>query len=274
MRRIMLAALAAAILFVPHAFARQPLPVLAGTAQIEDILADLGQDRIEVKTIVPAAACPGHYDLKPSDVANLAMTKLVVLHEWQAGQAGIQAALAAVSGGEAKTRGAAVPGNWMVPDTQIQATMELADFLIDLDPFGADAYRAKAKARIEMVRAAAARLKSRADGLGAPDIKVVCDVMQRPFLAWLGFAVAADYGRFEETSPEALARVASAAKAARARLVLDNMQSGSGSGAPLAGEIGAGHAVLSNFPGGYPDAPGWEKTVNKNFDLIAAALKR
>jgi zinc transport system substrate-binding protein len=273
MRRIMLAAFAAALLFAPCAFAIEPIPVLAGTALIEDILTDLGQDRIEVKTIVPAAACPGHYDLKPSDVTGMAKAKLVVLHEWQAGQAGVQAALAAVSGGKAKTRVAAVLGNWMVPDTQIQATKELADFLIDLDPFGADVYRSKARTRIEMVRATAARLKSRADALAAPDIKVVCDVMQRPFVAWLGFAVAADYGRFEETGPEALARVASAAKAARARLVLDNMQSGAGSGASLAEEIGAGHVVLTNFPGGYPDAPGWEKSAMKNLELIAAALK-
>ncbi len=96
--------------------------------------------------------------------------------------------------------------------------------------------------------------------------------MQRPFLEWLGCDVVGDYGRFEETTPERLAKLMDTAKARGVVLVVDNLQSTGAAGASLAEDLGAGHAVLSNFPGGYPEAPTWEQTADRNLALLRQAV--
>ncbi|WP_027191886.1 metal ABC transporter solute-binding protein, Zn/Mn family [Fundidesulfovibrio putealis] len=254
------------------ALAQDRLEVMAGTSLIEDIVTDLGGSRVAVKTIIPAAACPGHYDIRTSDVAYLAQARIILLHDWQERMPAMVSILDAVSGARERAVVVQVKGNWMVPDRQVEAVRAVESILERVDPGHAAAYREKSLDRLRMVEAAGERMRERMKQAGLLNTPVMCDVMQRPFVELLGLAVVADYGRFEEMGPEALAKALNAAKAAGARLVLDNMQSTGAAGKALADDLGAAHATLSNFPGGYPGADTWEAAVSKNVDLILAAL--
>lgn len=263
-----------ACLAATPARAGEALPVMAGTSLVEDILTGLAGGRVAVKTVIPAAACPGHYDVRTSDVAFLAGARLILLHDWQERMPAVVSILDAAPKAKEKVRVVRVKGNWMTPMSQVEATMAIARVLEEIDADNAQVYQRNAKARIERVDSVglAARERIRQAGLeGAP---VICDVMQRPFVEFLGLRVVADYGRFEETGAEALARTVTAAKTAGARLVLDNLQSTGAAGKALADDIGAGHATLSNFPGGLPGTDTWETAVARNVDLVVEASRR
>jgi len=254
--------------------AQDPIPLMAGTSLVEDILAGLAGGRVAVKTVIPAAACPGHYDVRTSDVAFLARAKLILLHDWQERMPALVSILDAVPSAREKVRVVRVKGNWMTPGSQAEATEAIARVLEETDSANAGIYRNNAKARIERTRSVGFAARERIREVGLEGAPVICDVMQRPFVEFLGLRVVADYGRFEETGAEALARTVTAAKAAGARLVLDNLQSTGAAGKALADDIGAGHATLTNFPGGLPGTDTWEAAVARNAELVVEASRR
>ncbi|MDH4269455.1 MAG: zinc ABC transporter substrate-binding protein, partial [Dehalococcoidia bacterium] len=56
-------------------------------------------------------------------------------------------------------------------------------------------------------------------------------------------------------------------------LVIDNLQSGSTTlGASLGQDIEAIPVTISNFPGGLENTETWEKAIDRNVDLLLAAL--
>lgn len=249
-----------------------PIQIAAGTTLVADIINDLGRGSMIATTIMPAAACPGHTDLRASDLRRLHAAKAIVLHDWQAHLDAVMGPIRSDAALADKVRVVAAPGNWMVPQRQQAATQAVAQILAAIDPPHAGLYRERATARAEAVARVAENLAARAAPLkGLP---VMADMQQKPLLAWFGCDVAAEYGRFEETGPERLARAVAAAKAAQVRLVADNLQSSGGSGKPLAEDLGAAYAVLSNFPGAFDNTPTWAATIAADLDRCLAALAR
>jgi polysaccharide deacetylase 2 family uncharacterized protein YibQ len=63
------------------------------------------------------------------------------------------------------------------------------------------------------------------------------------------------------------------AKEAGVALVIDNLQSSATTtGEAMAQDIGAIQVTISNFPGGLENTETWEKAIDKNVDLLLAAL--
>ncbi len=254
----------------PDVARAESLVIAAGTSLVADIVNDLGGGVMTAKAIMPAAACPGHTDLKASDLARLHQARAILLHDWQAHMDAVMGPLQADASLAAKVRVVDAPGNWMVPDRQEAATAAVARILADIDPPHAVLYREKARERAAAIAGLAETLAARA--APARNVPVLADAQQEPLLAWFGFHVAARYGRFEESGPQQLAKALQTARQAKVRLVVDNLQSSGGSGKPLAEDLNAAFVVLSNFPGAFPEAPTWAATVTENLDRCLAAL--
>ncbi|WP_428560929.1 MAG: metal ABC transporter substrate-binding protein [Solidesulfovibrio sp. DCME] len=249
-----------------------PIIIAAGTTLVSDIVNDLGHGFVTATPIMPAAACPGHTDLRASDIRTLERAKAILLHDWQTHLDAVMGPVRNDPALAAKVRVVDAPGNWMVPDHQKAATLAVARMLADIDPPHAALYEERAKARIVAVDRVAAALAAKAGPLvGLP---VMTDVQQQPFLQWLGCNIAAQYGRFEESGPQKLAQAVAEARKANVRLVADNLQSSGGSGKTFAEELQAAFVVLTNFPGGFPDASTWAEAVAANLDRCLAALQR
>ncbi|MEL7641741.1 MAG: zinc ABC transporter substrate-binding protein [Solidesulfovibrio sp.] len=260
---------------VPPAAAQRPqapIVVAAGTTLVSDIVNDLGQGWLTAVPIMPAAACPGHTDLRASDMRALVSARAILLHDWQTHLDAVMGPIRNDPALASKVRVVEAPGNWMVPDRQKAAILAVARLLAAIDPPRAARYAARATARAADVDKVAAALSVRAAPLrGLP---VMADVQQKPLLRWFGCDIASQYGRFEESGPQGLAQAVAVARAARVRLVADNLQSSGGSGKTLAEELDAAFVVLSNFPGGFPEAPTWATAVAANLDRCLAALER
>lgn len=268
--RVLLLLVVAVLMGVP-AYAADPIRILVGTTLIEDIVTDLGGGRLATRTLIPGSACPGHSDMRASDVAFAQGALAVLLHDWQRNMPLAQALLRSAPGAEAKLRVVAVAGNWMLPERQAEATSAVAKLLAGIAPEQARTIDVKARERQTRIKALASRLKERAAKAGLPGLRVICDVMQRPLLEWFGCFVVAEYGRFEGMNPKQLAVVMAKAKAEKAVLVVDNMQSSGGSGKALADDLGAGHAVLTNFPGVDQRTMTWEQALEWNLERLIAA---
>jgi len=249
------------------------LKVVASTALIAEIVADLAGEGVEIATLIPPASCPGHFDLRPADLKLLAAAHLFLLHDWQGVRFGESLIRAAANPGLRRVV-LAVPGNWMVPAVQAAATGRIAEVLAEAQPRRAEEIRAAANRRAAAVQRAESRAAARLAAAGAGAAPALANAMQADFVRWAGFPVAGVFGRGEEMSPVEFAQAVSTGRDSLVRLVVDNLQSGSLSGRTIARELGVPAVTLSNFPGGLPGTETWEKALTRNVDLLTAALGR
>jgi zinc transport system substrate-binding protein len=249
---------------------RQPT-VIVSTTLLARIVEAVGGDAFAVQTVAPAVACPGHFDVKPSDVIAASRARLVVNHGWEPWFSNFVAAVDnATRNMKARPRfvTTATQGNWMIPEVNQAAASEVAGLLSELVPESAAAFRRNLSRHSSAVDSAARKARELFADVQMPAI-LAAD-KQAPFLRWLGFRVVAEYGRTEDCTAQRLAELARVARDSSVALVVDNLQSGPEAGLPLAQALGVRHVTLTNFPLDRSYVP----TLLDNARLLRAALEQ
>jgi zinc transport system substrate-binding protein len=161
----------------------------------------------------------------------------------------------------------------MVPSVQAEAVGKIAQALGEIDPENAAYYEERAAERAQAILTKGEEVRNRLLGAGLEEVKVICAAMQEGFVRWAGFDVVATFGQPEDLTPAQVAELIVDAQEAGVALVIDNLQSGSTTlGASLEQDIEAIPVTISNFPGGLEKTETWEKAIDKNVDLLLAAL--
>jgi zinc transport system substrate-binding protein len=247
--------------------------VMAGSSLIANIIRDVAGDTLTTRSLIPADTCPGHYDIKPSDIIALGSCTALFIHDYQQYFANINDAVAAADNPSLNVTVLNVPGNWMVPTVQAEAVGAVAQVLEQLYPENAAYYEQRATEREQAILAHGQEVENTLQQAGVDGVKVICAEMQADFAPWAGFNVTATFGRPEDLSPADLAQLVEAANQTGAALIIDNLQSGSTTlGAAIAGDVNAIPVIISNFPGGLSNTNTWEEAIDKNVDLLLAAL--
>jgi zinc transport system substrate-binding protein len=268
-----LAVLLLAILFTLSSCAQPSTDIMAGSSLISNIIQDVAGDKMETRTLIPPGLCPGHYDVKPSDIEALANSKALFIHDYQQYFQNVNGAVEAAENPDLIITVLNVTGNWMVPAVQAEAVGKIAQALVQLDPENAAYYQERAADREQAILAYGEDVKNELQEAGVDGVKVLCADMQVGFVQWAGFDIVATFGRPEDLSPADVDQLVTEAQEAGVALVIDNLQSGSATlGATMEQDIEAIPVTISNFPGGLENTETWEKAIDKNVDLLLAAL--
>ena len=247
--------------------------IMAGSSLITNVIQDIADGKLETRTLIPPGVCPGHYDMKPSDIVALANSKAFFIHDYQQNFQNIAGAIEAAENPDLIITVLNVTGNWMVPAVQAEAVDKIDQALGQIDPENATYYEGKAAERAQAILAKGEEIESRLLGAGIEEVKVICADMQQGFVKWAGFDVVAIYGRPEDLSVLQMKALVTEAREAGVALVIDNLQSGTASNSEaMAQDIGAVQVTISNFPGGFENTETWEKAIDKNVDLLLEAL--
>jgi len=265
-----------ALMFGITALQRQSsADIVAGSSLIANIVRDVAGDKLETLTLIPPGVCPGHYDIKLSHIKALANCKALFIHDYQANFQNVKNAIAAADRPDLTVVVVNVTGNWMVPSVQAEAVNKIAQALSEIDPANAAYYQERASERAQAILTKGEEVKARLAEAGVNGTKVLCAEMQQGFVRWVGFNITATFGRPEDLVTEQKAGLIDQAREAGVALVIDNLQSGAETlGASISTESGveAVPVTISNFPGGLPNTETWEKAIDKNVDLLLAAL--
>jgi len=249
------------------------LKVVTSTSLIAQIVERIGGDKVDVVNIIPPAQCPGHFDVKPGDIQKLADAKLFFIHNWQ-GEKFSDELIASADNKDLVTVQIEIAGNWMTPDVQKTATEKILAALIQIDPDNTAVYQKGADAYKSAVAAKETEARNKLNTVDLAAVNVLCDEQQSGFVKWTGFQVTAAYGRPETFTPDVVKDLVDKGRSGGVTLVIDNMQTGGESGISLAEQLGVKQITLSNFPGGYDGTDTWEKALDKNIDLILAAVSK
>ncbi|NIA12698.1 MAG: zinc ABC transporter solute-binding protein [Nitrospiraceae bacterium] len=248
--------------------------IIAGTAHIEGIVRALSDSAQTVRCLIPPGMCPGHFDMRPSDIESVARGGLIILQPWQRELPNVKKLLDAANAAPNRIKVAAVEGSWMPPPRQMAGIERVAAILEAELPGQAEAIRAKATALIDRAQRLDEDLHRRLEQAEAGSVKTICNAMQADFLRWAGLEIVETYSRPEEMGIANMEYLVKRARASGAALVVDNLQSGETKmSAAVARDSGCVQVVLSNFPGGLADTETWEDAVTRNVELLLGAVE-
>ncbi len=247
--------------------------IIAGSTHIERIVQNLSENTIPVRSLIPAAMCPGHYDMRPSDVEAVATCRLMLLHPWQKDLKNFTQLLRAAKVGDERMNLIMAKGNWMLPAVQKQAIERIAAELDAQKLLPHNLLQSRTQQFCASIDQAVEKVQPQLAQIKTQPVAILCNEQQVDFAKWCGFTIAGVYGRPEELSVAKVEELMALSKAQQARVVVDNLQSGDTMvSKSLARDIQAQHAVLSSFPGGFPDTETWEDTFLDNVHRLVEAV--
>jgi zinc transport system substrate-binding protein len=212
-----------------------------------------------IAAILPPGQCPGHYDIKLTDIAKVNQANLVISFHGMPFMN--QTEIAADKHLLIDTKGR----NWMTPPSYVAGLNFLADKLSERFP----EQRQQILMRKEhAIREAEENIKSLINRLQQASVSqkpVIASSMLKEPLEWMGFHVVGAYGRPESLSAKEIVELTRIGKDKKAVMVVDNLQSGPDAGKGIAEALNMPHVIFSNFP----SEKGYFATLSEN---INAAL--
>ncbi|NWG02567.1 MAG: zinc ABC transporter substrate-binding protein [Syntrophaceae bacterium] len=224
----------------------------------------LPPSRYSIEAILPPGQCPGHYDMKLSDIEKMKKADLNVsfigMNFMDKTQLGNKVQIIVDSGGH----------NWMAPDSYIDGLEILADELSKRFPEDREEIMSRKEDTIRMVKAESNSLIKKIKEAGIFGKPVITSSMQKEVLEWMGFRIVGEYGRQEAMSTKEFVRLSKIGKDQQVIMVVDNFQSGPEVGKGIAETLGVSHIILSNFP----SEKGYLATLGENVNAIVSAVVR
>jgi len=226
-----------------HKSGREARIALAVTTTILDSMVhDVAGDAVRTRCLVPPRSCPGHFDLKPGDLEQIAACRAFIRHDYQ-------------SHLDQKLRAAAKDARVIVVESQVsQATPEgylagcrvVCGRLKELCPASAEMFDARLAETTERVRRVEAELRPQLEPLNGK--AVLASQHQKGFCEWAGLKVIATFGQGEDMSFKELSELLDSGRKGGAVAVIGNVQRGSREPRAIAEMLRLPVVILSNFP--------------------------
>ncbi|RLF79042.1 hypothetical protein DRN38_06405 [Thermococci archaeon] len=238
--------------------------VVVSTTVLESIVKDLAGDQVDILVLVSPSVCPGHYDVRPSDVWAVSNAKLILYH-------GIEPWVEKlVEASNSKADVVKVSGPWNTPDALKERYQDVAKILEE--KLGISVQE-RLSEKLKEINEVSEELKAKAEAYNFNDVNVIVMKWQKPFVEWLGFNVVASYPPPEKLSTKDIVELEKKAREENVLLVIDNLQSGVSFGQNLASHVGAVHVTLTNFPGNAPNVNTVLDVMRYNTENLIIALK-
>lgn len=238
------------------------------TTYLEAAARDLLGDRLEVVRLAQPGTCPGHFDLRPSQVAELRRCRALLRFDFQKS---LDARLAGTTEDGPRIVSVAVAGGMGNPRSYLDACRQIADPLVALGllaPTNAETRLAAISGRIEAAARAATNRIAQAGLVGAP---AIASGHQRDFCAWLGLDVVATFRPADTASVREIEEAIAAGNLGQVRLIVANLPEGRRTADALADRLEARVAVFENFPTLRGDGVSFDGMLAANVEALLHA---
>ncbi len=247
------------------------LKVITSTSLLTYIVEQVGGDLVDVVNIIPPTQHPGDFDAKPGDIQKLADAAVFFVHGWP-GEMFVPDLVASANNPDLTVVEISIPGNWMTPPVQLEATDKVTAALSQVDAKNSSTYQKSAEEYKRKVLAKEAEIKAKLTQVNLSDINVMGTFWQGGFIKWAGLNLVDTYGDPDSLTPQVMKELVDKGREQNVTLIIDNLHSGRDAGKAIAAELGCARIILSNFPGGFDNTETWEKAIDHNIELILEAI--
>ena len=265
---IVLTLLAATLHVLPVSAENSEKPIIVCTTNVlGSLVGEFVGDEADIVVLVRPGLCPADYDMKPSDIYAVTHAKILFYHA-MLGEFWLDTLLEA-AGNENLIR-VMVPGDYNTPsgaknciniaggNLSVALSMDLDDKIAEM---------------LTAIDGVEGEIADEAQTLEVGSVKVICMMWLKPFVESVGFDVVATYNPPETLSAGDVTNLIETARSEGVALIIDNLQISTEFGEEIASEVGAGHVVLTNFPGAVPKTSGLTQMLQYNARQLFDGLR-
>ena len=270
-RPVAMLALACAVCGLPGCSKDEPespARIAVTNSYLEAAVRDLLGDGEPILRLAEPGMCPGHFDLRPSQVRAMRPCRLLLRMDFQKSldgklidltDAGLRVAEVGLATGLGR------------PGTYAAACRRVAEALVEADLL--DAAQAASKLAVIERRMAAAGdwARARIADAGLEGAPVVASTHQADFCDWLGLNVVAHCSAADQSTVSGIDDAVQAGLDHGGRLVLANRPEGTRLAGAIAGRLEAPLVVLDNFPADGQAARAYDAMLKLNVKAIVEA---
>lgn len=239
-------------------------PVAVSSSYLEAALRAVLPADVPLVRLAGPAMCPGHFDVRPSQISDLAKCRLLIRFDFQ------QTLDGRLGSASLPVLGVSVPGGMCEPQSFTAACRQIADHFVSAGELD----RAEADRRLAQVAQRAAALTKAAaekiDAAGLRDTPVLASHHQAAFCRWLGLRVVGIFSGADTAGTGEIDQAVTAGEAAKVRLIIANEPEGRRLADALGDRLRATVIVLANFPEPGQDAA-FDALVERNLAALLAA---
>lgn len=223
--------------------AASPPAVAATNSLLECAARDLLGPEAAVLRLAEPGMCPGHFDIRPSQVDEIRRCRVLLRLDFQKS---LDAKLGGAGGEGLRIAEVVIRTGLCEPESYLSACRQTAGALVAAGLLGAADANEKLEKIAARVSAAAADCRRQvADLQGAP---VVASTHQEAFCRWLGLRPAAVFSGSDSAGVGQVDEAVRRGEESGAKLVIANLPEGRKVADALAGRLGARVVVFGNFP--------------------------
>ncbi len=244
MTRIVIAALLP-LLLASCGPSEEPARVIVGSSYLECAAREfLGNDE-SVGRLAEPGMCPGHFSLRPSQIAQLGNCEVVLRFEFQAS---LDRMIESGDGRPLITP-IVIKGGLCEPASYIAACEQVAAALVQAELISQETADARLAAVGERMAELSQWARQAIREAGLTDEPVVASAHQQAFCEWLGLQVVAVLPTADMGTPREIEQAVQAARQRQCRLVAGNSAEGAAMAEKIGDSLEGGKvAVLDNFP--------------------------
>jgi len=244
--------------------------IICTNSMLADFTSNILTDNVTIEYIMPAGACPAHFDTCPSDVSLIASADIIISLGWEPW---LESLLTSSGNIDVEQIKCAQLGEWNIPSVAKKYVEKIRDGLSLLLPDYNNSIQTNAQNYIIQIDETAEYLQNIVINNGSVGKKVICMKWQKDFLEWLDLNVTYSYAPLEGLSVQDELDVINAASSGDICAVIDNLQSGTDFGAQVASESGASHIIFTNFPGAIPGTNTYLEMITYNTKQLMEGIE-
>jgi zinc transport system substrate-binding protein len=240
--------------------------IAVSSPYLEAAIRDVLRRDMPIVRMAGPSMCPGHFDMRPSQISQLARCRLLVRFDFQ--QA-LDAKLADRAGRSPQSLGVALPGGMCEPDSYLAACRQIADYLPttgEMDQTEADRRMAEIADRMT---ALTSDVRQAIDAAGLRNAPVLTSGHQSGFCRWLGLRCVAAYSAADTAGVSELDEAIQAGNVDGVQIIVANQPEGRRLADALADRFDARVVVFANFPEA-DEAMAFDNLVRRNLAALLA----
>lgn len=214
------------------------------TSYLEAAASDLLGDALSIVRLAEPGTCPGHFDMRPSQIAALRQCRALFRFDFQKG---LDARFAGADDPLRVTQ-VSVPRGMGRPGSYLLACRQMADALSALELVSRTEAETRLREIADRLDAVSRDATNRVNRAGLSGVAVIASGRQRDFCEWLGLDVVATFSGADAASIGEIEQAIAAGKLASVKLVIANLPEGRRTADALAERLKADVVVFENFP--------------------------
>jgi ABC-type Zn uptake system ZnuABC Zn-binding protein ZnuA len=212
-------------------------------------------------SLAGAGMCPGHMDIRPSQIEAVRQSKVFVRFDFQAG---LDEKFFTSNDSKTKIEPIHITGGLCEPESYLSACEQCTKMLIETgygDKKQTDERFSKIRERISNL---SQEIRDRISASKLASHPILTSPHQADFCKFLGFKVLGTFTNDEDMSVKSIDRIASQAKQAGVSLIVANAPEGRKMADVLASYLNARVVVFENFPADCQTPDAFDKMVREN----------